>query len=74
MRWLGQLLSWLHVRNLQAGGKGGYASVRESLGFGVFHLPKFPSAALPPISVAAAAPHSSALQAENLSCVKSISN
>ncbi len=39
-----------------------------------FHLSKFPSAALSSISVATATLHSSALQAENLSCVKRTGN
>lgn len=36
----------------------------------MFHLTKFPSAALSSIDVATATPHSSALQTENLFCVK----
>ncbi|MGO5163487.1 hypothetical protein [Fusicatenibacter saccharivorans] len=41
---------------------------------GPFHLPKFPSAALSSIAVATATTHSSALQAENLSCMKQFVN
>jgi|GEM_PF-4084243 len=39
-----------------------------------FRLSKFPSAALSSIIVATATTHSSALQAENLSCAKHIVN
>jgi len=40
----------------------------------MFHLSKFPSAALLSIAVATATTHSFALQAENLSCAKHIVN
>ena len=39
-----------------------------------FHWFKFPSPALSSIDVATATPHSSILQAENLSCAKGIDN
>ena len=40
----------------------------------LFHLFKFPSAALSSIAVATATTHSSALQTENLSCMKQFAN
>ena len=42
-----------------------YVSVKK-----MFHLSKFPSAALSSVDVAPATPSSSVLQSENLSCVK----